>query len=75
MNPNSMKENQEPRVFVFIGKQDVYTIEQIAVKLGVAERTVAESLREGSLKGYKRWRKWYVLHEDLMEFITGAKED
>jgi hypothetical protein len=25
--------------------------------------------RSGEMKGYKKFRKWYVLHEDVIEFL------
>ena len=65
-----MKENTENDNIVFVGKQDVYTVEQLALKLNVKERTIADTLRSGKLKGYKKFRRWYVLHDDLMNFLT-----
>jgi len=54
-------------------KQDFYTVEQLAIKFNVQDRTIADALRSGEMKGYKKFRKWYVLHEDVIEFLL--KED
>ena len=65
-----MEESTNKDKIVFVGKQDVYTVEQLALKLNVKERTIADALRSGKLKGYKKFRRWYVLHDDLMNFLT-----
>lgn len=53
--------------------EQVYTIKELAEKLEVTERTISEALRAGDLKGYKKWRKWYVTHTQLLEFIKKEK--
>jgi len=52
-----------------VTKQDFYTVEQLAIKFNVQDRTIADALRSGEIKGYKKFRKWYVLHEDVIEFL------
>ena len=61
-----MEENTKNEKSVLIGKQDIYTVEQLAIKLNVKERTIADALRDGKLKGYKKFRRWYVLHLSLI---------
>ena len=49
--------------------ENIYTVEQVMEILKVGERTILDALRDGSLKGYKKLRRWYVLHSDLITFI------
>jgi len=53
---------------------DFYTIQQAAEKLGVNERYVRDNLSKGVLKGYKRGKRVYVFHADLLEFIRTGKD-
>jgi excisionase family DNA binding protein len=57
-----------------VKKQDFYTVEQLAIKLNVQDRTIADALRSGEMKGYKKFRKWYVLHEDVIQFLIEQNE-
>ena len=57
-----------------VKKQDFYTVEQLAIKLNVQDRTIADALRSGEMKGYKKFRKWYVLHEDVIKFLIEQNE-
>ena len=57
-----------------VKKQDFYTVEQLAIKFNVQDRTIADALRSGEMKGYKKFRKWYVLHEDVIQFLIEQNE-
>lgn len=48
---------------------DFYNVEQTSIKTGFSERYIRERLNDGSLKGFKTGRKWFILHADLLEFI------
>jgi excisionase family DNA binding protein len=39
---------------------DFYNVEQAATKTGFSERYIRERLNDGSLKGYKTGRKWFI---------------
>lgn len=54
--------------------KEVYTTDEAATFLGIAKRTVEEEIRKGGLKAYKRFSKWYVFHNDLMEYIKQGNE-
>lgn len=54
-------------------KDEIYTVEQLATKLGVTERTISDAIRDGEIKGYKKFKKWYVTHEQLLEFLKSEK--
>jgi len=47
----------------------IYTAEKVAEILNAHIRTIRKKLKAGSLKGYKKMGKWYVLHSDLIAFI------
>ena len=47
----------------------IYTLTELMEVLQVGERTLLDALRDGSLKGYKKFRRWYVFHADLEAFI------
>ena len=50
-------------------KDDFYTVDGVADKLGLSKRKVLEKLNAGEIKGYKKGRFWYVLHSDLLDYI------
>ena len=58
-----------------VKKQDFYTVEQLAIKLNVQDRTIADALRSGEMKGYKQFKKWYVTHEQLLDFLATNQEE
>ena len=56
-------------------KREVYTTIQVSEIFQVSERTILDSIRSGELTAYKRFKKWYVRHNDLMEFITTGESN
>ena len=54
-------------------QQDFYTVKQAATKLDLTERTITENIRTGKIKAYKTAGKWFILHSDLLEFITSKE--
>lgn len=53
----------------------IYNLEELAAKLGLSERDVREKLNAGTIKGYKKGKKWYALHSDIIEYIKGAQDE
>jgi excisionase family DNA binding protein len=51
-----------------------YLIEDAAQKLGVTDRYVRDSIAKGELKGYKRGKRFYILHTDLMLYVKSGKD-
>lgn len=49
----------------------IYTAEQCAELLSLDVRLIREILKSGALRGYKRHRQWYVLHADVVAYVTG----
>lgn len=53
---------------------EVYTVVQLAKKLEVKESTIANALRDGRIKGFKQFNKWYITHEQLLVFLASNQE-
>ena len=53
---------------------DFYTLEKVAEKLEVTERYVRDQIANGELKAFKRGKRFYILHSDLIKFIETGKE-
>jgi excisionase family DNA binding protein len=56
-------------------KNEVYTVAQLADKLEVSERTISDAIRDGRLKGYKQFKRWYVTHDQLLIFLASNQEE
>ena len=53
-----------------MANNEVYTIKDLAIKLNSNDRTIRELIESGQLKAFKKLSKWYILHEDLIAYIT-----
>lgn len=51
-------------------KIEFYNLEQLSEKVGIAERTLRELISEGKLKGYKKNGRYFVLHNDFIDYLT-----
>lgn len=49
----------------------MYTVDEVAVALGVQPRTVRTYVRQGKIKGAKFNKRWHIREEELDKFITG----
>lgn len=47
----------------------IYTIETASALLQCHPDTLRKLCRLGQLKSYQKLRKWYILHEDLLDYI------
>jgi excisionase family DNA binding protein len=58
---------------------EIFSLEQVAKKLNVSERTVIRQIQAGKLVGFKVGRSWRFRAEALDKYIEGqeatAKED
>ena len=54
-------------------EKELYTVEHLATFLSVTERTILESIRNSDIKAYKRFKKWYVKHTDVIDFINNSE--
>ena len=50
--------------------QDVYNMEQLALKSGFSDRYLRDSIKKGELVAYLRGRRLFVLHVDYVKFIA-----
>lgn len=50
---------------------EIYTPDEIALKLKISEQTVRRYLRQDKIKGFKLGNNWRVKEKDLLEFIDG----
>lgn len=55
--------------------EQVYTIETAAELLKCNDRVLRENVRSGLIKGYKKLGKWYLLHSDIIKFITSESNE
>ena len=52
-----------------LGKVTLFTVEELAERLDVQERTIREYLREGRLQGRKLAGRWYVTDEAIADYF------
>ena len=50
-------------------KDNFYTVDEAAEKLNSSEQTIRRLINSGELKATKKLRKWYIFHNDLVNFI------
>lgn len=53
--------------------KDFYTAEEAADLLGITKTTIEQRIRRGELIASKRFGKWYVLHSDLITYLTAGR--
>ncbi len=53
--------------------EDFYTLGKAAEKLEVNERYVRDQISDGKLVAHKRGSRWYILHSDLVAFVSAGK--
>jgi prophage antirepressor-like protein len=71
-----MQENNKRSVFDVVGKAEnaILTAEDVAELLQISERSVRDALNDGSLKGYKKFARWYVFYQDIVTFIRSENK-
>ena len=50
--------------------QDVYNLEQLALKSSFTDRYLRDAIKKGELTAYLRGRRLFVLHCDYVKFLT-----
>jgi len=56
-------------------QEQLHTIETAADLLKCNERVLREKIKAGTIKGYKKFGKWYVLYSELVTYITSDNEN
>lgn len=54
-------------------QESIYSLWEAAKLLKVSSEYVSKELREKRMTGYKRARRWYVFHSDLVEWIKAGE--
>lgn len=68
MKPNNKTSEVSKDVYQF-SNDEIYTVETLAVKLSVSERTIRDTILSKKLKAFKKFTRWYILHTDLLDFL------
>lgn len=50
----------------------IYTTTTLAKLLEIEKRTIATAIREGKIKAFKRFSKWYITESHVNEYITSS---
>jgi excisionase family DNA binding protein len=64
-----MADRQRGNMSIELGKVTLFTVEELAERLDVQERTIREYLREGRLRGRKLAGRWYVTDEAIADYF------
>lgn len=54
-------------------EEKIRTVEEVAELLKVTEATVRKAISDGRLKAFKQFGKWYVFHQDVVQFIRSGQ--
>ena len=52
---------------------EIYTVTTAAAVLDCEPKTIERLCRTGELRAFKRLRKWFILHSDLVAYIEGGE--
>lgn len=58
-----------------VGDLKLYDVEELSQILHVQERTVRKLFKDGTLKGRKLARKWYITEEALKNYFSQTEPD
>lgn len=64
-----MIDTRSNEMSITLGKVTLFTVEELADRLDVQERTIREYLREGKLQGRKLAGRWYVTDEAIADYF------
>lgn len=69
---SEVKEVKEKRKI--INDSAFYIIEDLVHKLGLDARYIRERITGGELKGYKKGKRFYVFHDDLILYLKSGRD-
>lgn len=58
-----------------IGDLRLYTVKEVAEKLGFLEKTIRKMLRDGELQGKKLGRRWFISEKFLKEYFEVEQKE
>jgi len=62
-------ETRSNEMSITLGKVTLFTVEELAERLDIQERTIREYLREGKLQGRKLAGRWYVTDDAIADYF------
>ena len=68
-----MTDRQRGNMSIELGKVTLFTVEELAERLDIQERTIREYLREGRLHGRKLAGRWYVTDDAIADYFRQAE--
>jgi len=57
------------------GDLKLYEVKELSQLLAIQERTVRKLFRDGTLKGRKLAKKWYITEESLKDYFSQVEPD
>ena len=48
---------------------NIYSVAEAAEKLKTNPPAIRKLIKNGELKAYKKLRKWYILHSEILEYL------
>jgi len=58
-----------------VGDMELYTVKELAELLDFQETTVRKMLREGTLKGKKLGKKWFITDKAIQDYFIEEAEN
>jgi hypothetical protein len=49
--------------------ENFYTVEKAAIILNCSEVMIRELIKTEQLKAFKKMRKWYIMHDDIINYL------
>lgn len=53
--------------------EKIYTVKDAADYIQASERYIRDQINNGELNAYRRGKRAYILHSDLIDFISRGK--
>lgn len=58
-----------------VGDMELYTVKELAKLLDFQETTVRKMLREGTFKGKKLGKKWFITDKAIQDYFMEGKKN
>lgn len=56
-----------------IGDMELYDVEELSKLLGIQDSTIRKLLKDGTLKGRKLARRWFVTDQSIKDYFNEAE--
>lgn len=64
--------NNFDTVMTETNKPNIYTTSELSDILKMSVEYICKELKEGRMQGYKKARRWYVFHSDLVAWLKAS---